>query len=245
VQRALAEADELVGYVTYLNRVPANPRQRRHASDNKVESERATFALDLARQGSRVVVVSSGDPGIFAMAAAVLEVADEPAYKDVPVRVLPGVSAAQAVAARIGAPLGHDFCTLSLSDRLKPWDVVESRLDAVAAADLVIAIHNPASKERRHQVGLARDIVLRHRAPDTPVVIGRAVGSAQESVRVVRLADLDPDDTRALDNLGTLHLQAGRDEAAVAAFRRALARDPNDGVARQALTQLGAPLPGD
>jgi precorrin-2 C20-methyltransferase/precorrin-3B C17-methyltransferase len=210
VQRALAEADELVGYVTYLNRVPANPRQRRHASDNKVESERATFALDLARQGSRVVVVSSGDPGIFAMAAAVLEVADEPAYKDVPVRVLPGVSAAQAVAARIGAPLGHDFCTLSLSDRLKPWDVVESRLDAVAAADLVIAIYNPASKERRHQVGLARDIVLRHRAPDTPVVIGRAVGSAQESVRVVRLADLDPDevDMRTLLIIGSSQTRA-------------------------------------
>ena len=210
VQRALTEADELVGYITYLDRVPVNPRQRRHASDNKVESERAAFALDLARDGRQVVVVSSGDPGIFAMAAAVLEVADEPAYKDVPVRVLPGVSAAQAVAARIGAPLGHDFCTLSLSDRLKPWDVVERRLDAVAAADLVIAIYNPASKERRHQVGLARDIVLRHRAPDTPVVIGRAVGSEQESVRVVRLADLDPDeiDMRTLLIIGSSQTQA-------------------------------------
>jgi precorrin-2 C20-methyltransferase/precorrin-3B C17-methyltransferase len=192
VQQALAEADELVGYVTYLNRVPVNPRQRRHPSDNKVESERATFALDLARQGSRVAVVSSGDPGIFAMAAAVLEVADEAEYKDVSVRVLPGVSAAQAVAARIGAPLGHDFATLSLSDRLKPWDVVERRLDAVAAADLVIALYNPASKERRHQVALARDIVLRHRDPSTPVVIGRAVGSEQETVSVVELGQLDP-----------------------------------------------------
>ena len=210
VQRALTEADELVGYVTYLNRVPVNPRQRRHASDNKVESERAAFALDRARQGSRVVVVSSGDPGIFAMAAAVLEVADEPAYKDVPVRVLPGVSAAQAVAARIGAPLGHDFCTLSLSDRLKPWAVVERRLDAVASADLVIAIYNPASKERRHQVALARDVVLKHRSPDTPVVIGRAVGSEQESVRVVRLADLDPDevDMRTLLIIGSSQTRA-------------------------------------
>jgi precorrin-2 C20-methyltransferase/precorrin-3B C17-methyltransferase len=210
VQRALTEADELVGYITYLDRVPVNPRQRRHASDNKVESERAAFALDLARQGSRVVVVSSGDPGIFAMAAAVLEVADEPAYKDVPVRVLPGVSAAQAVAARIGAPLGHDFCTLSLSDRLKPWAVVERRLEAVAAADLVIALYNPASKERRQQVALARDIVLKHRGPDTPVVIGRAVGSEQESVRVVRLADLDPDeiDMRTLLIIGSSQTQA-------------------------------------
>jgi precorrin-2 C20-methyltransferase / precorrin-3B C17-methyltransferase len=192
VQRALSEADELVGYVTYLDRVPVNARQRRHGSDNKVESERAAFALDLAQQGRRVVVVSSGDPGIFAMAAAVLEVADEPAYKDVSVRVLPGVSAAQAVAARIGAPLGHDFCTLSLSDRLKPWEVVERRLDAAAAADLVIAIYNPASTQRRHQVALARDVLLRHRDPATPVVIGRAVGSEQESVRVVQLGDLDP-----------------------------------------------------
>lgn len=210
VQRALSEADELVGYVTYLNRVPVNPRQQRHASDNKVESERAAFALDLARQGRRVVVVSSGDPGIFAMAAAVLEVADEPAYKDVSVRVLPGVSAAQAVAARIGAPLGHDFCTLSLSDRLKPWDVVERRLDAAASADLVIAIYNPASKERRHQVALARDVVLRHRAPETPVVIGRAVGSEQESVRVVPLGDLNPDevDMRTLLIIGSSQTRA-------------------------------------
>ena len=210
VQRALAEADELVGYVTYLNRVPVNPRQGRHGSDNKVESERAAFALDLALRGKRVAVVSSGDPGIFAMAAAVLEVADEPAYKDITVRVLPGVSAAQAVAARIGAPLGHDFCTLSLSDRLKPWAVVERRLDAVAAADLVIAIYNPASSERRHQVALAREIVLRHRDPATPVVIGRAVGSNQESVSVVRLVDLDPEvvDMRTLLIIGSSQTRA-------------------------------------
>jgi len=205
VQRALSEADDLVGYVTYLNRVPVNPRQERHSSDNKVESERAAFALDLARRGRRVAVVSSGDPGVFAMASAVLEVAAEPAYKDVPVRVLPGVSAAQAVAARAGAPLGHDFCTISLSDRLKPWDVVERRLDAIAAADLVIAIYNPASRERRHQVGLARDIVLRHRDPATPVIVGRAVGSDQEKVSVVPLGELDPEmvDMRTLLIIGS------------------------------------------
>jgi precorrin-2 C20-methyltransferase / precorrin-3B C17-methyltransferase len=210
VQAALAEADDLVGYTTYLDRVPVNPRQRRHGSDNKVEAERAAFALDLARRGRRVVVVSSGDPGIFAMASAVLEVADEPEYKDVPVRVLPGVSAAQAVAARIGAPLGHDFCTLSLSDRLKPWDVVERRLDAVAAADLVIAIYNPASRERRHQVAAARDVVLRHRDPGTPVVIGRAVGSDEESVSVVRLGELDPElvDMRTLLIIGSSRTRA-------------------------------------
>ena len=205
VQRALFEADDLVGYVTYLNRVPVNPRQERHASDNKVESERAAFALDLARRGRRVAVVSSGDPGVFAMASAVLEVAAEPEFKDVPVRVLPGVSAAQAVAARAGAPLGHDFCVISLSDRLKPWDVVERRLDAIAAADLVIAIYNPASKERRHQVGRARDIVLRHRDPATPVIVGRAVGSDQEKLTVLPLGELDPDlvDMRTLLIIGS------------------------------------------
>ncbi|HEU4423940.1 MAG TPA: precorrin-2 C(20)-methyltransferase, partial [Pilimelia sp.] len=119
-QAALAAADDLVGYGPYLDRVPVNPRQRRHASDNRVEAERAEFALSLAKAGRRVAVVSSGDPGVFAMAAAVCEMAAEPRWKDVPVRVLPGLTAAQAVASRVGAPLGHDYCVLSLSDRLKP-----------------------------------------------------------------------------------------------------------------------------
>ncbi|SDC13042.1 precorrin-3B C(17)-methyltransferase [Actinokineospora iranica] len=204
-QEALAVADDLVGYKTYLDRVPPNPRQRRHASDNQVEAERAAFALDLAKRGRRVAVVSSGDPGVFAMAAAVLEVATDPQWKDVPVRVLPGLTAAQAVASRVGAPLGHDFCVISLSDRLKPWEVITARLDAVAAADLVIAIYNPASKTRTWQLGEARDLLLRHRSPDTPVVIGRDVGGPTESVRVLRLADLDPStvDMRCLVLVGS------------------------------------------
>ncbi|CAM05134.1 precorrin-3B C17-methyltransferase [Saccharopolyspora erythraea NRRL 2338] len=189
---AVAEADDLVGYGPYLARLPDNPRQLKHASDNRVEAERAEFALELARRGSRVAVVSSGDPGVFAMASAVLEVAAEKG--DVPVRVLPGLTAAQAVASRVGAPLGHDFCVLSLSDRLKPWEVIVDRLRAVAAADLVIAVYNPASRSRTWQVGAARDVLLEHRSPDTPVVIGRDVGGPQESVRVVRLADLDQSD---------------------------------------------------
>ncbi|MBM7775178.1 precorrin-2 C20-methyltransferase/precorrin-3B C17-methyltransferase [Actinokineospora baliensis] len=191
-QEALSAADDLVGYKTYLDRVPVNPRQRRHASDNQVEAERAAFALDLAKRGRRVAVVSSGDPGVFAMATAVLEVATDPQWADVPVRVLPGLTAAQAVASRVGAPLGHDFCVISLSDRLKPWQVITERLEAVAKADLVIAIYNPASKARTWQLGEARDLLLRHRSPDTPVVIGRDVGGPEESVRVVRLQDLDP-----------------------------------------------------
>ncbi|MFG3527200.1 precorrin-2 C(20)-methyltransferase [Streptomyces sp. NPDC047917] len=189
---ALAAADDLVGYTTYLDRVPVRPGQVRHGSDNKVESERAEFALDLARRGRRVAVVSGGDPGVFAMATAVLEVASQDEYAQVPVRVLPGVTAANAAAARAGAPLGHDYATISLSDRLKPWEVIAERLRAAATADLVLALYNPGSRSRTWQVGKARDLLLEHRSPDTPVVLGRDVGGPAESVRTVRLADLDP-----------------------------------------------------
>jgi precorrin-2 C20-methyltransferase/precorrin-3B C17-methyltransferase len=191
-QAALAQADDLVGYGPYVDRVPANPRQRRHSSDNRVEAERAAFALDLAKSGRRVVVVSSGDPGVFAMAAAVLEVSEDPQWKDVPVTVVPGLTAAQAVASRVGAPLGHDFCVISLSDRLKPWDTIAARLSAAAAADLVIAIYNPASKTRREQLVRTRELLLAHRDPATPVVVGRDVGGPEEEIRVTTLADLDP-----------------------------------------------------
>ncbi|MEU6678975.1 precorrin-2 C(20)-methyltransferase [Streptomyces sp. NPDC046925] len=188
----LAAADDVVGYTTYLERVPVRPGQVRHGSDNKVESERAEFALDLARRGRRVAVVSGGDPGVFAMATAVLEVASQKQYADLPVRVLPGVTAANAAAARAGAPLGHDYATISLSDRLKPWEVIAERLRAAASADLVLALYNPGSRSRTWQVGKARDLLLEHRSPDTPVVLGRDVGGPAESVRTVRLADLDP-----------------------------------------------------
>ncbi|WP_326830246.1 precorrin-2 C(20)-methyltransferase [Streptosporangium sp. NBC_01810] len=191
-QDALASADTLVGYGPYLDRVPPNPRQRRHPTDNRAEAERAAHALELAVAGSRVAVVSSGDPGVFAMASAVLEVASEPRFADVDVRVLPGLTAAQAVASRAGAPLGHDFCVLSLSDLLKPWEVVADRITAAARADLVLAIYNPASRSRTWQVAAMRDLLLEHRSPHTPVVIGRDVGGPRESVRVVELAGLDP-----------------------------------------------------
>ncbi|RTL68727.1 MAG: precorrin-2 C(20)-methyltransferase [Pseudonocardiaceae bacterium] len=191
---ALAEADDLVGYGPYLDRVAPNPRQVRHASDNRVEAERAALALDLAAAGRRVVVVSAGDPGVFAMATAVLEVASEQKYTDVPVRVLPGMSAAQAVAAAVGAPLGHDHALISLSDRLKPWDTVTERLVAAAKADLVIAIYNPRSNARPWQLGAARDVLLEHRSGDTPVVLGRDVGGAGQRIIVTTLAELDPED---------------------------------------------------
>ena len=192
VSRALAEATDLVGYAGYIDRVPHRPGQRRHASDNRVEAERATMALDLAKRGARVAVVSSGDPGVFAMAAAVLEVAAADEWRDVPVRVLPGVTAANAVASRVGAPLGHDYAVISLSDRLKPWDVVAQRISAVAAADMAIAVYNPASRARTWQVAAMRELLLEHRDPATPVIVGRDVGGECERVDVVRLADLDP-----------------------------------------------------
>jgi precorrin-2 C20-methyltransferase/precorrin-3B C17-methyltransferase len=185
--------------------VPVRPGQGRHDSDNKVESERAEFALDLALRGRRVAVVSSGDPGVFAMASAVLEIACEERYSAVPVRIVPGMTAAHAAAARAGAPLGHDYATISLSDRLKPWEVVEKRLAAAAAADLVLALYNPASRSRRSQVVKTRELLLEHRAPDTPVVVARDVGGPEESVTIVQLIDLDPDvvDMRTLLLVGS------------------------------------------
>ncbi|MGW3331826.1 precorrin-2 C(20)-methyltransferase [Streptomyces rubiginosohelvolus] len=214
---ALAAADDVVGYATYLDRVPVRPGQARHGSDNKVESERAEFALDLARRGHRVAVVSGGDPGVFAMATAVLEVASQDDYAGIPVRVLPGVTAANAAAARAGAPLGHDYATISLSDRLKPWEVIAERLRAAASADLVLALYNPGSKSRTWQVGKARDLLLEHRSPDTPVVLARDVGGPTESVRTVRLADVDPAevDMRTLLIVGssqTRWVQRGADD---------------------------------
>ena len=199
---AVAEATDLVGYRPYLARVPQRPGQRRHASGNTVEARRAALALDLAAAGGRVVVVSSGDPGVFAMASAVLEVATtgDGRWAGVDVRVLPGVTAAQAVASRAGAPLGHDYCVLSLSDRLKPWAVIADRVDKAAAADLVLALYNPASRSRTWQVEAVRDLVLRHRDPATPVVVGRQVGRPGERVTVTTLADLDPAEV----DMGTL-----------------------------------------
>nr|WP_310724111.1 precorrin-2 C(20)-methyltransferase [Streptomyces sp. N2A] len=209
---ALAAAEDLVGYTTYLDRVPARPGQRRHASDNKVESERAELALDLARRGRRVAVVSGGDPGIFAMATAVLEVASQDPYLSIPVRVLPGVTAANAAAARAGAPLGHDYAVISLSDRLKPWEVIAERLHAAASADLALALYNPGSRSRTWQVGKARELLLEHRAPDTPVILARDIGGPEESVRTVPLADLDPTqvDMRTLLIIGSSQTQKVR-----------------------------------
>ena len=189
-RRALEAATDLIGYGPYLDRVPARAGQTRHPSDNTDEPERARLACALAAEGRTVAVVSSGDPGVFAMATAVLEEAVN--WPDVDVRVLPAMTAANAVASRAGAPLGHDYAVISLSDRLKPWDVIADRLAAAAAADLVLAIYNPASKSRTWQVAAMRELLLEHRSPTTPVVLGRDVGGPTERVRVVGLGELDP-----------------------------------------------------
>ena len=187
----LAGVDHVVGYAPYVHRVPQRAGLSRHASGNTVEVDRARFALDLALAGERVAVVSGGDAGVFGMASAVFEAAEDPAYATVPVRVVPGVSAVQAVAARAGAPIGADFAVMSLSDRLKPWPVIERRLRAVADADLVLALYNPASRSRTTQVVEAQKLLLEHRSADTLVIVGRDVGRAEESVTVTTLAGLD------------------------------------------------------
>lgn len=188
----LREADVLVGYETYLSRVPERPGQARHASENRVELDRARHALQLAGAGHRVAVVSSGDPGIFAMAAAVLEAVEADGSNGVELRVVPGLSAMQAAAARVGAPLGHDFCVVSLSDQLKAWEVIEERLEAAGRADLVLALYNPASRTRREGLERAIAVLRRHRDDETPVVVARAVGDEDERVTVTTLGGLDP-----------------------------------------------------
>jgi precorrin-2 C20-methyltransferase/precorrin-3B C17-methyltransferase len=193
VGEVLANVDHVVGYAPYVNRVPQRAGLQRHASGNTVELDRARFALDLALDGARVAVVSGGDAGVFGMAAAVFEAAEDSQYAEVEIQVSPGVSALQAVAARAGAPIGADFAVLSLSDRLKPWELIEQRLHAIAAADLVLAVYNPRSRSRLSQVGDMRHILLQHRPPETVVIVGRDIGRDGEALTITTLGDLDPE----------------------------------------------------
>jgi precorrin-3B C17-methyltransferase len=191
VTEALAEATDLIGYATYVARVPARADLTRHASDNREELDRARLALRLAAQGKRVVVVSSGDPGVFAMAAAVFEAveAGDPSWRDLDIRVLPGISAMFAAAARIGAPLGHDFCAVNLSNNLKPWDLIERRLRLAAQADFVIALYNPSSSARPWQLGRALELLREELPGSVPVVFASAVSDARETIDTVTLRD--------------------------------------------------------
>ena len=191
---ALAEAEALFGYGPYLDRVPPRAGQARHPSDNREELARAESALVAAAAGARVAVVSGGDPGVFAMAAAVCEAVERgpDAWRSLDLRVVPGVTAMLALAARAGAPLGHDFCAVSLSDNLKPWPLVERRLAAAASAGFAVALYNPISRARPWQLGAAFELLQRHLPSGTPVVFGRAVGRPGEAVAVSPLAEADP-----------------------------------------------------
>jgi precorrin-3B C17-methyltransferase len=193
--RAAAEADEVLGYGPYVDRLPVQPHQKRHAFDNREELERARIALERAAAGARVCMVSGGDPGVFAMAAAVCEAIERgpKEWRRLDVTVLPGVTAMLAVAARAGAPLGHDFCALSLSDNLKPWDVVEARLAAAAGAGFVIALYNPISKARPWQLGRAFELLAGILPSETPVIFGRAAGRTDERIETVPLTEARAD----------------------------------------------------
>lgn len=197
VKAELARANDVLGYETYVRMAgPFRADQVMHCTDNREEMQRARHAFELAAQGRSVVVVSSGDPGVFAMAAAVLEAlheSSEAAWHNVDLEILPGVSASLATAAQAGAPLGHDFCVLSLSDNLKPWEIIEKRLDLASQADLALAFYNPISRSRPWQLGRALEIVARYRTPQTPVVLGRDIGRPGQTLRVTTLGQLTPD----------------------------------------------------
>lgn len=192
---ALAAATDLIGYGPYLDRLPPGPAgQRRHASDNREELARARTALDLAASGRHVAIVSGGDAGVFAMAAAVCEAVEHgpEVWRALDLAVIPGITAMLAVAARAGAPLGHDFCALSLSDNLKPWPTIAQRLRAAASAGFVIALYNPISRARPWQLGEAFAILRGHLPAATPVIFGRAVGRAGGRIAIARLDEADP-----------------------------------------------------
>lgn len=192
---ALAEATDVIGYGPYVARLPERPGQTRHPTDNRVELDRARHALTLAAQGARVAVVSGGDPGVFAMAAAIMEAleAGAPEWRGLDIRVEPGITAMLAAAARLGAPLGGDFCAISLSDNLKPWEVILARLDAALAADFVICLYNPISKARPWQLGAALERVAAH-DPARPVILARAVGRPDERIAIAPAAQTRAED---------------------------------------------------
>lgn len=197
VKAELARANDVLGYETYVRMAgPFRADQVLHCTDNREEMQRARHAFELAAQGRSVVVVSSGDPGVFAMAAAVLEAlheSNDPQWHAVDLQILPGVSASLATAAQAGAPLGHDFCVMSLSDNLKPWEIIEKRLDLACQADLALAFYNPISRSRPWQLGRALEIVRQHRGPETPVTLGRDIGRPGQTLRVITLGELTPE----------------------------------------------------
>ncbi|MBM3611372.1 MAG: precorrin-3B C(17)-methyltransferase [Alphaproteobacteria bacterium] len=195
VSAALAEATDIVGYIPYVRRVSPRPGLTLHESDNRVELDRARHALEMAQQGRQVVVVSSGDPGVFAMAAAVFEAleAGPEDRRGLDIRVLPGITAMLAAAARAGAPLGHDFCAINLSDNLKPWSVIERRLRLAVEADFAIALYNPRSQARPEGFGRALDLLRSSCDPERLIIFARAVSTPDEVLRTVPLSEARPE----------------------------------------------------
>ncbi|MCK8455510.1 precorrin-3B C(17)-methyltransferase [Sphingomonas faeni] len=207
VTAALAEATDVIGYIPYVARVAPRDGLTLHPTDNRVELDRATHALQLAAQGQRVVVVSSGDPGVFAMAAAVFEAleAGPPEWRDLDVRVLPGITAMLAASARAGAPLGHDFCAINLSDNLKPWPLIERRVRLAAEADFAIAFYNPRSKARPDALIRVFEILRETCRDDRPVLFARAVSTPEETLRILPLTEARADmaDMRTMIIIGS------------------------------------------
>jgi precorrin-3B C17-methyltransferase len=205
VTAALAEATDIVGYIPYVARVAPRPGLTLHATDNRVELDRATHALQMAKSGQRVVVVSSGDPGVFAMASAVFEAVEAvPEFADVDIRVLPGITAMLAAAAAIGAPLGHDFCAINLSDNLKPWALIERRLRLAAQADFAMAFYNPRSASRPEGFARVLDILRQECEPTRLISFARAVSTPDQQIITVTLAEAQPEmaDMRTVVILG-------------------------------------------
>ncbi|KRW95102.1 precorrin-3B C(17)-methyltransferase [Paracoccus sp. MKU1] len=203
VQAALAEATDVVGYIPYVARVAPREGLALHPSDNRVELDRARFALDLAARGQRVVVVSSGDPGVFAMASALFE-ALEGRDRTPDIRILPGITAMLAASARLGAPLGHDFCAINLSDNLKPWALIEKRLRLAAEADFAMAFYNPRSKARPEGFARVLEILREACGPERLISFARAISTPDEALSTVTLAEACPEmaDMRTVVILG-------------------------------------------
>lgn len=205
VTAALEQATHVLGYVPYVARIAPRPGLTLLPSDNREELDRATHALQLASKGGRVVVVSSGDPGVFAMASAVFEALEVWTQPHPDIRILPGITAMLAAAARLGAPLGHDFCAINLSDNLKPWEVIETRLRLAAQADFAMAFYNPRSASRPHQFGRALEVLREECGPDRLISFARAVTTADEHLLTVTLHEATPDmaDMRTLVIVGS------------------------------------------
>ncbi len=195
VTAALAEATDVVGYIPYVARVAEREGLTLHASDNRVEIDRSKHALQMAAEGKRVVVVSSGDPGVFAMAAAVFEALENgpEGWRNIQIDVMPGITAMLAAAARAGAPLGHDFCTINLSDNLKPWGLIEKRLRLAAQGDFAMAFYNPRSKSRPEGFVKTLEILREECEPERLIVFARAVSREDEALRISTLDEATPD----------------------------------------------------